>query len=63
MYEFVGQNPGVVRGEVARCRSVSSSSLSVCFTGIFRGHEFVLKVPIAICTVCLSTIAAAAHGS
>jgi hypothetical protein len=38
MYEFVGPNPAGLRGEDARCRSVSSSSLSVCFTGIFRGH-------------------------
>ena len=27
MYEFVGQNPGVVRGEVARCSSVCESGL------------------------------------
>jgi len=41
MYEFAGPNPAGLRGEEAedaRCRSVSSSSLSVCFTGIFRGH-------------------------
>eukprot|EP01043_Picozoa_sp_COSAG02_P003546 COSAG02_NODE_87_length_38906_cov_69.688697_4_plen_82_part_00 len=29
MYEFVGPNPAGLRGEVARCRSVSSPSLSV----------------------------------
>ena len=50
MYEFAGPNPAGLRGEVARCRSVSSSSLSVCFTGIFRRHgaksDFRRNIPI-----------------
>ena len=46
MYEFVGQNPAGLRDGRCCFRSVSSWSLSGCFTGIFRGRGAPVSISV-----------------